>query len=558
MANLSKTRTLFGFTSPRTVEKIIPEIAILATSFNGRKWDTDTQTAFFRELFASEWYEGNKMPKNISLAARDRITRAPKALGFIDLKPEIRLTEVGSRLLSGKRTAEVITRQLLKFQLPSPYHRTPADRRFNVRPYLELLRLVKELGKVSKMEIAIFFLQMTGYEKFTAVADSIKTFRVDVAYHTGNRKEFIDKRFTEEIRKIYKDDIETNNTMTRESSDASVAKFIKTKKSNHIDYADALIRYLRATQLVSFDKKTYRLIIAPSRVEEVEFILKHVERHALEATEQEYKAYLFDPASLSLLTDNRRYLENRLKLLGARFDQSAGIDSLKDLLEATEQRVVAQSIHETEVSLKEYKEFDNITEVFQNIVREEVPDPSLYLEWNVWRSMVMINYAREIKGNFSIDLDGVPLNIAMGNMPDIEITYEHFKLIIEVTMSAGNKQYEMEGEPVSRHFGNVQKNTSQTVFCLFVAPKISEGALAHFFNLNKMNTRAYGGKTRIIPMNLTQFIRFVSVAREYHFNDSKNLQDYFDTIIDQNGKADDEIVWSEYIANSVSSWVRAR
>lgn len=93
------------------------------------------------------------MPRNISLAARDRITRAPKALGFVNLKPKNALTEVGKQLLSGKRISEVIARQLFKFQLPSPYHKIPGDRKFNVKPYLELLRLVKELSNISKPKL---------------------------------------------------------------------------------------------------------------------------------------------------------------------------------------------------------------------------------------------------------------------------------------------------------------------------------------------------------------------------------------------------------------------
>ena len=177
MANLSKTRIIFAFTSPRTIEKIIPEIQTLVDSFVGQEWNTKTQIAFFHELFNSEFYEGDKMPENISLAARDRITRAPKTLGFVDLKPKIKLTEVGEKLLSEIRTHEVIAKQFFKFQLPSPYHKLPADRGFNVRPYLELLRLTKELGNLSKTEIAIFFVQMTHHNKFDSVVAAIKKFQ---------------------------------------------------------------------------------------------------------------------------------------------------------------------------------------------------------------------------------------------------------------------------------------------------------------------------------------------------------------------------------------------
>lgn len=556
MANLSKTRTIFAFTSPRTIEKIIPEIQILVNSFTGQEWNAKTQIAFFHKLFKSEFYEGSKMPGNISLAARDRITRAPKALGFVDLKPKISLTEVGKKLLSGKRTSEVIAKQLFKFQLPSPYHNIPIGRGFNVKPYLELLRLVKELSDISKTEIAIFFVQMTHYNKFDSVVAAIKKFRTDKSKHKGNRKAFTEKIFTKEILKVYSEEIKSNDLKTRESADATLSKFVKTKKSNQNDYADALIRYLRATQFISFDKKTFRMIVAPSRVAEVEYVLKTVERKAKAyKTEAEYKKYLFNPDSLLLLTDDRKYLEKQLTKLPVKFASTASIESLKDLLETSEKKMITAVIEKTEVSLKNYKEFDDIIDVFDKIHKKEVPDPPLYLEWNIWRAMVMINYAKLVKGNFALDLDGVPLNTALGNIPDIQAGYDGFKMIIEVTMSSGNRQYEMEGEPVARHFGKLQKSSDEPVYCLFVAPKISEGTLAHFFNLNRMNTKAYGGKTRIVPMSLSQFVSFITIAKDKDFKNSKTLKFYLDSIIQKNLSVADEDVWYQQIHDSIPAWV---
>ncbi len=556
MANLSKTRTVFAFTSPRTIEKIIPEIQVLIDLFSGQEWNTDSQIAFFHELFNSEFYEGSKMPDNISLAARDRITRAPKALGFVDLKPKIAITDVGKQLLSGKRIDEVIARQIFKFQLPSPYHKVPADRGFNVKPYLELLRLVKKLGNISKTEISIFFVQMTNYNKFDYVVAAIKKFRNDKSKFKGNRKAFTDRIFTKEILKIYSEDIKANDLKTRESGDTSLKKFINTKKSNHVDYADAFMRYLRATQYISFDKKTFRMIIAPSRVSEVDYILKTVDRKAKTyKTEADYKKYLFGSKTLALLTDDKKYLEKQLTKLSVKFAKSASIETLKDLLEATEKKLIAKAIDETEFALKNYKEFDDIINVFGKIQKKEVPDPPLYLEWNIWRSMVMINFAKKVQGNFTLDLDGVPLNTALGNMPDIEVEYDGFKIILEVTMSSGNKQYEMEGEPVARHFGKLQRSSDVPIYCLFVAPKISEGALAHFFNLNRINTKAYGGKTRIVPMNLSQFVLFITIAKDKSFNNSKVLKCYLDSVIQKNLLLDDENIWYQQINDSISVWV---
>ena len=56
--------------------------------------------------------------------------------------------------MSGTRIDEAFTRQLLKFQLPSPYHTQSSKIEFKVKPYLELLRLINDVGSLSKTEIA--------------------------------------------------------------------------------------------------------------------------------------------------------------------------------------------------------------------------------------------------------------------------------------------------------------------------------------------------------------------------------------------------------------------
>ena len=121
MAKITQSKTLFAFTSPRSIEKIIPEIRLLTDTLSGEKWSSESQSEFYETLFDSEIFDGGNKAKDTALAARDRITRAPKALGFVDLKPVIQLTPAGKVLLRERRTHEIITKQLLKFQLPSPY-----------------------------------------------------------------------------------------------------------------------------------------------------------------------------------------------------------------------------------------------------------------------------------------------------------------------------------------------------------------------------------------------------------------------------------------------------
>lgn len=72
-----------------------------------------------------------------------------------------------------------------------------------------------------------------------------------------------------------------------------------------------------------------------------------------------------------------------------------------------------------------------------------------------------------IKGNFKFDDVGQPLSTASGNMPDIECDYDDFVLSVEVTMQQGQRQYESEGEPVARHYGQMKSGREKKpIVCL--------------------------------------------------------------------------------------------
>lgn len=560
MANLSKTKALFGFTSPRTIEKIIPEIRILCNNFSDQKWSGNKQVQidFFQTLFNSEYYEGETFPSDPALAARDRITRGPKALGFVDLNPKIKLSKAGELLLLEKRLDETFTRQLLKFQLPSPYHQQSNSIEFNVRPYLELLRLVSQVGSLSKTEIALFFSQLTHYKKFYEIEQKIHQFRENSKSYRGSRKMYVSECFKLEVLNIFQNEIQKKELKTRQSSDDSLKNFIKTKSSNMKDYADAFVRYIRATELITFQRGTFRLIISPQKTEEVNFLLKNTPREAIIfKSEKAFKQYLFDPYTINLLSDNKDLLFKKIRDLGVReINNSYSIDELKDILDELRISIKAKNIEEKKKELKkDYKEFPDILNVFDQIKKKEVPDAPLFLEWNIWRALVMLNYAKRIDGNFIMDIDGMPLNCASGNKPDIESEFENFGIITEVTMSSGNTQFKMEGESVPRHYGKAKEALSKEMYCLFIAPKISEGTLAHYFNLNKMNTKLYGGKTKIIPLSIDQFIQFLRVGVQNKFNDPSLLKLWLDAQWENNQKIDDEELWSIEINKNIPNWV---
>ena len=314
MAKPIDSKIIFVTTSPRTPAKMIPEIGLLNTHFSGQKWNNHTQKAFM-ELLREENFFNGKGAKDPAFSARDRINRAPKALGFVILSPNIQLTPAGEELVNSRRKDEIFLRQLIKFQIPSPFHKPTANSaKFWVKPYLELFRLIRHFGSLKFDELKMFGLQLVDYREFDTIVDKINQFRVAKAQNEGNYKRFRADYFERELREIYGVEISSGNTKTRETNDDSIANFLDTKASNMRDYADACVRYLRATGLVNISHIGKSLSIVPEKLQEVDYFLQNTEREpCFIDNESQYVAYLGNPLIPRLLTDNRELLEQKIR-----------------------------------------------------------------------------------------------------------------------------------------------------------------------------------------------------------------------------------------------------
>jgi hypothetical protein len=132
------------------------------------------------------------------------------------------------------------------------------------------------------------------------------------------------------------------------------------------------------------------------------------------------------------------------------------------------------------------------------------------------------------------------MSTAQGNMADIVCDYEDFGLTVEVTMQGGQRQYETEGEPVTRHLAKVKRETNKPAYCLFIAPNINEACVAHFYALHKMNISYYGGTSTIVPLPLTVFLKMVEDSHKAKlcsrtkdtFNDFSSVQMNWQTSTD--------------------------
>ena len=552
------SKVIFVTTSPRTPAKMIPEIELLNTHFAGQKWNTETQLAFM-ELLKEENFFNGEGANDPAFSARDRINRAPKSLGFVVLTPVISLTPAGLELVNSRRKDEIFLRQLLKFQVPSPFHKPSANSAdFWVKPYLELFRLVRHFGSLKFDEVMIFGLQLVDYREFDTIVEKINQFRIAKAQNEGNYKKFRAEYLDAELKQIYSSDIASGNTKTRQTNDDSIAKFLKTKASNMRDYADACVRYLRATGLVNISHIGKSLSIVPEKIQEVDYFLEFTNREPqFIDNERQYVAYLGNAETPALITDNRELLEQKIKteFPKIKIEKTVTLQQLKDIFADELEKRKEEIITDQVTAIKDYRLFDDINSTFDQILANALYDNPLMLEWNTWRAMTMLD-GGNIKANLKFDDFGNPMSTAQGNMADIVCDYEDFGLTVEVTMQGGQRQYETEGEPVTRHLAKVKRETNKPAYCLFIAPNINEACVAHFYALHKMNISYYGGTSTIVPLPLTVFLKMVEDSHKASYvPEPRHVQRFFERSNELANSTDNEKDWYYGITQEALNWL---
>jgi len=553
-----ESQTLFLTTSPRSPEKMFPEIDLLFQHFNGKVWNKDNQIAYMNVLRKTDFYNGTGQ-NDPSFSARDRINRAPKALGFVALSPVISVTNAGLSLLKSQRKNEIFLRQLMKFQIPSPYHK-PTERAtyFWVKPYLEILRLIRTLGTLKFDELQMFGMQLTDYHKFEEIVGKIEKFRIAKANNSGSYREFKGTYFNEELMKIYSDRITNGKIKTRESNTSSLNKFLKTQANNMRDYADACFRYLRFTELVNVSQVGKSLSIVPERIPDVDYILEHTDRNPCFVDDvRNYIEYLGNTQIPKLLTDNKPMLLKKLKdeFPDRIIDENQNVETLKDLYSDLSLRRKKDALNTKISEIKDNRKYDDIQLVYDQITGKELYDTPLMLEWNTWRAMTMLD-GGEIHANLNFDDFGNPLSTAGGNMPDIVCDYGDFVLSVEVTMMSAQRQFESESEPISRHLGKLKEKTGKSSFCLFISPTINPSTIAFCYMLHKTNVTFYGGKSIIIPLTLNVFRKMLEDAYKAKYKpDSDNVKGLFmysEEIVDM---CETESVWFQKVTDYALNWL---
>lgn len=575
------SRTWYVSCSPRSPEKIKPELEQLAT-LEGEPWTARdssgnlvTQIRFARLLQETPTFEGNIYEKDPSFSARDRFAPMQTyGFAYIDSDRILRITDAGRQLINGERIQELYLKQMLKWQYPSWQHGgNPRTRHLyssrdeiGIHPFVATLCACYELNGISKEELAIFLLPTMKDEDVIHSINKIKKFREESGKYRGvERREFIWNTHIEEYARVYVEELKSGQFHTRESLTTDETSFLHKKIRNSLDVADAAFRYFRATGLFTFSADYRRLIVSPLHRNEVRRILNEMEFQIVDFYEnvEAFYEYMGNPDIPILPWENEKELTEKAISLGvdSKIARESSIIELKNMIENETRQLKQRRLEKYLIAAQAKEEVRDIIETFKRIKQKDVVDPPLFFEWNVWRAFVSMDDCEKPVPNFNLDDDLKPFSTAPGNRADMEIQYnDSFVVLGEVTLSTGARQYDTEGEPVTRHVGRYQKEeqekrTGRRVYCVFIAPKIDPATRDYFYvHLKHFNNPEFGGYLNMIPLSMEQFIDIFEFVKSMKNFNRYVFKDFLDRVVNLREITNTGEEWGKGISKVIREW----
>ncbi len=499
-----------------------------------------------------------------------------------------RLTAAGEQFVTSSRPGEVLLRQLLKWQYPDNQHRGrrwPAED-FAIFPFVATARLICELEGLTRREIGLFCFTMRRTEDAAATAEAIRQFRERQRRSTGRTGKArsaqgtlvaAQARYAAEGRRVVLGS-------TDDYADALIRAFRYTGLFS--------VRGARIVVASGREAELEEIIFGPGAEaggggtvlrpaasagpgamtqgragpvgRPLQLVLGEAPPVRLAAPRPLFQDYQDapafyryygdperprlpweDPAKLATIAralDARvaelRARETRLRTgrtaltgpsLGERLPEDyAALREVVDGLRRTRlrlERVIDAAEAGTPQRLAEALAF------YRAILAREVIDPPTFLEWNTWRVFLALGGARDVVPHLALDDDLQPLNTAPGNQPDLEVDYEAFRLVVEVTLRTGADQRQAEARPVTRHILEAQRRVNdqygagvRPVFGLFIAPKLHQDTVTDFFVALKYRV-IERQQIAAIPLTLHQLISalrpFAGISRDRALPDGR-------------------------------------
>lgn len=541
--------------SPRSPEKIIPEIHELS-KYDNTIWagnNSESQINFARDLANMQSFKGETFDGEASFSARDRV--APmKTYGFVytGKDKKIHLTPAGNMLVNMRRPKDVFLKQLVKWQYPSSQHKGSQypETSWHIRPFVFFIKTLYRLENLNekgltKLELAMFMLIETKEDNLDTVVSNILDYRKSIQNlnSVNEREEFSDKLFF----KLYSNAFGDISTVREGKSENSNKSAIRTKMRNALDVADATFRYFSFTGL--FSSQGNRLILNQSRIDEIIEIINNNYFNYNYNNVEKFHEEFGNPSLPLLSTDNIDTLKDKIlscnsnnleiiQKISVDFpnvsSEKETLDKLMNMYDTKDLEILKDILYsqrELNLDLKkkllqvEFKNPQKIQElidlfslyygkasILKEVMSEKfIANKNTVLEYLALNGFIALGGALNYINNYTIDESLQPVSHAAGNQSDIEIEYNDFIILGEVTTSKGKTQYQMEGEPVTRHYLNKLPDATacnKDLYCIFIAPTLNSNTIEEFAYYNTLR------ECKIVPITIKQFVTILNTKKE--------------------------------------------
>ncbi|TET91943.1 MAG: AlwI family type II restriction endonuclease [Methanomassiliicoccales archaeon] len=155
--------------------------------------------------------------------------------------------------------------------------------------------------------------------------------------------------------------------------------------------------------------------------------------------------------------------------------------------------------------------------------KEPYLEVNLLLEWATYRAFC--GMGAEVPPGYGplLNTDGTePIFTAPGDKPDLIAEFDSIVLVVEETISSGSRQYESEGEPVTRHVAQAVKDyrereDARPVMGVFIARELNNNVLDYFLvHFSRHKHWICDDFLFIIPMEVSDFRGILKASAEGH------------------------------------------
>lgn len=505
-----------GNTTVRNPQRLREALQLFRTKMSGRPFRRAEQIEFQGAMIDAGLVDSMRYGGD---DGGRKFASAFKQLGFVTnwSKGQMwQMTPVGSLLLDHPALEEtVFLRQLLKYQIPSPLEMVSG---FQLRPFRLLLRFLRrahdeQLVGLTKFEIGLYVITLRTEDDtaFETAFTNIKAYRA--AYDAVSGK-VAKTRFAFERLK-------------------AIADALGLERDTLMDYADSNSRYALMSGLLTL--RGNKLALSEARLPFVQAILAD---GSTLIPNSDYLDAFYNPEFPPLPTDDLVFILSEIPVLEGQLTELASQTgelltfpahplggTLPELqayeIELRKQLRQLREIHfyRSQNSRAALAEIEELLESIRegSLIGRETYAPA-YFEWAIWRLFLSINALvgsiSQTRG-FNIDDDIHPVHHARGGAADLSFTYENFKLVCEMTLTSGSRQFAVEGEPVTRHvFTAIEKSGDMPVYGLFVTKKLDPNTADAFHQARYWRNKRDYVSTPVVALEIDQVIALVHRMQE--------------------------------------------